>query len=85
MVLESLIYCIIWLGMLAKEDLTKVTLPAILRNLVFHPANLLFKLSMMNWKFPPHRFFVKDRESQVLTKVVRRMDDQERKEIFLHI
>ncbi|PHT52621.1 hypothetical protein CQW23_07083 [Capsicum baccatum] len=40
------------LGMLTREALASVTLPDMLRNLVFHPASLLFRLSMMNWNSP---------------------------------
>lgn len=40
----------IWLGILLRKALARVVLPALLRNLVFQPANLTFILSMMNWK-----------------------------------
>lgn len=48
--LGILTYCIMWLGMLPREALARMVLPAIWRNLVFYPPSLVLRLSRMNWK-----------------------------------
>lgn len=54
--------------MLFKEVLANTVLPAMLRHLVFQPANLDCMLSMMNWKSAADCFFMENGESQVFSK-----------------
>lgn len=48
--LGILMNCIMWLGVLFRELLVRMVLPAIFKNLVFQPASLVLRLSRMNWK-----------------------------------
>lgn len=42
-----LMYCIMWVGILLRVIFARKILPVMFRNLIFHPARLLFMLSRM--------------------------------------
>lgn len=54
--------------MLLRENLTRMVLPAMLRNLVFHLESLVLRLSIINWKSLLQGFLEKMEKPRYLPK-----------------
>lgn len=50
-ILEGMeMYCMIWVRILLRKDLSRVVLPAMSRNFTFYPVSLECRLCIRNWK-----------------------------------